>query len=817
MPSDIYTQDMYLKWRSYWKERKTFAFDEKDTKKRLYVIDTPPPFTNGDLHIGQVFWVSYIDAIARYKKLQGFNVLYPQGWDTHGFPTELAVEKQYGRNISRDEFYKKCLELSTSNIKAMRDKMLQLGSTFDDRYEYTTTSKDYIAKVQYSVLLMHEKGMVYIGSHPVEWCTKCSSGISREEAEEKEEDSYLYYVNFKISGTTKKTDSMVIATTRPELMHACVAVAVNPQDERYKGLVGKKVELPIFKNKVEVIADGVVDKDYGTGAEMICTFGDKRDILLYYKHNLKLVESMDGNGNLLNAGPFTGQNVNNVREKVIEALDEEGVLKKKEQIKHIIKVHDRDMSALEFLSSKQWFIKVKEHADRIKGTAKEIKWVPESAVQRIDDWANFIEWDWNVSRNRIFGTPVPFWRCSKCDFIIGPSKEDLPVDTSKTKPPIEKCPKCGGKVVGTDETLDVWMDSSITPLVIAGWPDNKELLDRAFPASVRIQGSDIVRTWAFYTIFRTPAVAGDKPFESIIVHNMILGADGREMHKRFGNGIALEELTPKYPIDAIRLWVALSGAIGKDKMFSYMELDYAKSFLTKLYNTAKFVDAAMSKGKLPKEEPHKYLNVFDVWILNRLNQVVKEVTEGYDGLMLYSALSKAINFYWHEFADYYIENVKHRVYSDDRKMAHSKEAALFTLKYVLEASLKMFAPVVPFMCEEINQMFNKASVFDGAFPQYKERESPTDYIMNGLVFSSAVVQVDPESVGVVLNDIISQVRKAKAEKRLALNHEIISININVPEEYYSAVVASQDELKLILKAHGVKVSKDKELSASIEA
>ena len=817
MPSDIYKPGVYAKWQTYWKVHKTFCFDEKDSKLPVYSIDTPPPFTNGDLHMGQVFWVCYIDAIARYKKLKGFNVLYTAGWDTHGFPTEIAVEKKYGTGLPREEFYARCIEFSTANIKAMREKMLSLGSAFDERFEYTTTSKEYMAKVQYSMLLMHEKGMLYIGSHPVEWCVKCGSGISREESEEREEDTNLNYVDFKVQGAKGAAKTLTIATTRPELMHACVAVAVSPDDKRHRKLVGGKAEVPIFGTTVEIIADEAVDKDFGTGAEMVCTFGDKRDVLLYYKHELPLVESMDRRGRLLNAGELTGEHVSKARPKVLELLRKTKALRKSEKMRHAIKVHDRDSSPLELLSSKQWFIKTKEHADEIKRAAREINWIPESARQRLEDWANFIEWDWNVSRDRVFGTQIPFWRCQSCDHIVAPKKQDLPIDTMKAKPPVERCPKCGGRVVGTEETLDVWVDSSITPLVISGWPDNRKLFERAFPASVRIQGTDIVRTWAFYTIFRTPFIAANKPFESIIVHNMILGKDGREMHKRYGNGVSLDELVPKYPIDAIRLWVALSGAIGKDKAFSYAELDYAKSFLTKLYNTASFVKAAVGSGSLPKEEPHKHLNVFDIWILNRLNAVVKEVAEGYDGMALHRALNSAINFYWHEFADYYIENVKHRVYSKDKKMKGSRDAALFTLKHVVDTSLKMFAPAAPFICEEINSMFNSGSVFDSGFPEYKEREPGSGYIINGLVFASDVVDADPESVGALLNSIIGAVRKEKAGSRLALNKEITSININVPEEYYSAVVSSSEELKQILKAREVTVKKSKEFSVSIKA
>ncbi len=806
---------MYKKWQSYWKDHKLFEFDE-DSDRPSYVIDTPPPFTNGDLHMGQVFWICYIDAVAKYRRMRGFNVLHPSGWDAHGFPTEMAVEKKFGKSVKREEFYQRCVELSAENIKKMREAMSQLGVSFDEKREYVTSSKEYMSKVQQSMLTMHEKGMLYIGTHPVEWCVKCGTGISREETEEREEDTYLNYVEFGLT-TGQAGESITIATTRPELLHACVAIAVNPNDKRYKKFIGSRATVPIFNNSVEIIGSEVVDKEYGTGAEMVCTFGDKRDILLFYRHGLKMIEAIDREGRLLNAGDFTGRKISEARAAILGALEKGKFLKKKEKIRHAIKVHDRDSTPVEFLSSKQWFIKIKEYADRIKRTSREIKWFPESAAQRLEDWADFIEWDWNVSRNRIFGTPIPFWHCQQCDYIVAPSAKDLPVDTYSAKPPVEKCPKCSGRIVGTEETLDVWVDSSITPLFISGWPNNKKLFRKAFPAAVRIQGTDIVRTWAFYTIFRVPAIAGDKPFENILVNNMILGSDGKEMHKSLGNGVSLEDLTSKYSIDAIRLWAALSGLIGKDKVFSHMDFEYAESFLTKLYNTARFMREAEKGTRVQKKEPHEHLGVFDIWILNRLNSVIGEVTKDYDSFALHEAARKVINFYWHEFADYYIENVKHRVYSKEPDREGSRVAALFTIKHVIDRSIMMLAPIIPFMCEEISEMLGYGSVFERGFPEYKERAERRSYVINGVIFASDLVEIDPESVGALLNNIISEVRKEKARSRLALNKTITSININVPEEYYSAVLSSTGELKQILKSKEIEVEKGKQFSVSIKA
>lgn len=810
------------KWRRHWADERLFLFDRREQKKTLFVIDTPPPNTTGGLHMGHVFWTCYIDAIAKYNTMKGYNVLYPVGWDEHGFPTEIEVEKKYGRKLGREEFYKRCVEVSEANKNDMKGWMLKLGATFDQSLEYRTTDREYARKVQLSLLMMYEKGMLYRGDHPIEWCIRCGSGISREQAEEKEQETNLNYVDFKIAGeegkgkgSRAKAKAITIATTRPELMHAAVALAVNPKDRRYSKLIGRPVEIPIFGIQVEIIGDEAVDMEYGTGAEMICTFGDKRDVNLYYKHKLRYVQAMDSKGVLVNAQQFNGLHVSKAREAVLAALKKEGALKKQEKIKNVVKVHDRDSTPVELISTTQWFLKIKESAGQIKQTASAVKWVPEFTRQRLEDWANFIEWDWAITRNRVFGTPMPFWYCEKCNYTLPPKAEDLPFDSIQKRPYRETCPKCGGVIVGTRETLDGWVDTSITSMVIAGWPDDKKLFNRAFPSTMRIQGTDIIRTWAFYTIFRTMALTGNKPWENILAHGMILGMDGREMHKSWGNGVYPEELIKKYPIDAIRLWVALSGGIGKDKPFSYAEVDYAKGFLIKLQNTAKFVKLALEEGKPPKEEPHKHLNVFDLWILDRLNKVVREVDEAYEGFLLHEAMSKAISFYWHEFADYYIEDVKHRVYSKEKRDENSKNAALFTLKYVLDTSLRLFAPVIPFAAEEANAQFNKKSIFTEKMPEYVETGAEQEYVMNGLIQRS-VIDIDAGNAGALLNNIIAEVRKEKAKNRIALNHEITSININVPEEYYKAVIDSQGELKNILKAKEITAIKEKEFSVSIK-
>ncbi len=808
----MYDPKAEYKWNDYWREHGMFAFNRDDEAKPLFVIDPPPPFTTGDLHMGQAYWVIYIDSIARYKRMKGFNVLYPVGWDTQGYPIEVMVEKKYGKGLPRADFYKRCTEMAEANISSMKAQMLMFGASFDPSLEYITMSEQYRRKVQLSMLEMYEKGFVYRAEHPVEWCPYCVSSISREEAEDKEEQTQLNYVNFALKDSG---ETIEIATTRPELLHACVAVAVNPSDDRYKALIGKKVEVPIYGREVKIIGDESVEKDFGTGAEMVCTFGDKQDILLYYKHKLQLINSLTEDGRLRNAGKYDGLTIKEAKKTVTERLKEMGVLKKQESLVHTIKVHDRCGTRSEFISAMQWFIKTKEHSERIKEQARQVSWIPEHAAQKLYDWSNFIEWDWNISRNRVFGTPIPFWYCEDCGAIIAPERSALPVDPALAKAPADKCPKCGSaKLKGETDTLDCWVDSSITPMVVAGWPDDMELYKRAYPTSMRIQGTDIIRTWAFYTIFRTWALTGNKPFETMLTHGMILDPVGKEMHKSWGNGISPNELAEKYSIDSVRLWTALSGGPGKDKPFSFEEIEHAKSFIVKLYNSALFVKNAMGDVKVPAEEPHTHFNIFDLWVLNRLNSVAGEATKAYDRLDLYGAMTAVTNFYWHEFCDHYIEAVKHRIYAEGND--GSKKAALFTLMHVLSSSLRMLAPVIPHAAEEINSMFSQESVFLEPFPAYAEKPNPADYIINGLVFKSSVVEMDYEDAGAIANDIVDDVRKAKASRKIALNKPITLININVPDAYYNTVLSAAKDIKEICKAGDVKIERSKDYSVSIQ-
>ncbi|NPA22609.1 MAG: valine--tRNA ligase [Candidatus Micrarchaeota archaeon] len=668
-------EDIERKWQERWANEKR----EYDTSKDLWIIDTPPPFTSGTLHMGHVLSYSYIDFVARYKMLKGYQVVYPQGWDAQGFPTEVKVEKKYGR-LPREEFRKKCVEWSYEMIKRMREQMKRMGFYIDWNFQYITMEPEYHKKVQDSIIKMWEKGEIYREKHPVMWCPHCRSAIAKAELEDKEEDSQIMDLVFKADNK-----ELLITTTRPELLHACVAVMVHPEDERYKDLVGKEAETP-FGKKVPIIADKDVDKEFGTGVVMVCTYGDKQDVVWQKRYNLPIIESIDKAGRLVNAGEFSGLKVEEARKKIIEYLKQKGLLKNLKPHKKVVKVHDRCKHKVEFLLSMEWFASIKKHKEELKKVAQEIKWIPEFGIHHYYDWLDNLDWDWIISRDRIFGTPIPFYVC-ECGHIE-PAKE-LPFYPEKAPP--MKCPKCGRDMKPEEKVLDVWVDSSITPLVVSKYWDDPKFFEKGFPTWLRPQGVEIIRTWALYTIYRVWVLTGKKPWKEILLNGNVLAPDGKKMSKSLGNVISPEELLKQYPADALRQWAAMSGAMAKDRPFSYEDIKFAKSFLIKYWNASKFV---LSKVKPIQGEPK--LRTVDRWILAELSKLKKEVEEALENYDFRDAVTKMQDFYWHKFCDYYLEYVKWRFIK-----GKDEEGAIYALRKVQEVFAPMFSVFAPHLTNEV--------------------------------------------------------------------------------------------------------------------
>ena len=740
------------KWQKWWEENRTYEYDETDSSRPIYSIDTPPPFTSGDLHMGHVLSYAYFDFVARYKRMRGFNVYYPQGWDCQGFPTEVKVEQKFGR-LPRDEFRKRCVEWTGECIDRMRAQMKSVGFSADWRYEYKTMDPEYHKRVQYSLLKMHEKGLIYRSEHPVFWCTSCCSALAKTDTDDVQRDTELHYVNFTLDGNL-----LQIATSRPELMHACVAVLYNPKDERYSALGAKMVTTALGK-EVPFLPDADVDKEFGSGVVMVCTFGDKQDIVWMHRHKLPLVKAMNDVGKLVNAGEFDGLKVAEAKKKILEKFVSEGKLVKSEKLSQVVKVHDRCKKPIELLLSMQWFAKITEKSDEIIANAQKIKWVPEFGIQYLIDWAKFVEWDWVISRQRVFGTPLPFWIDRKTGKSYPAHESELPFDPIAHP---KKIGKDGEELEAEVSTCDCWVDSSISPLAIAKWPENPEFFARVYPASLRPQGVEIVRTWAFYTIYRCSELTGKPPFREILLNGNVLAPDGKKMSKSLGNIIAPDKLITDYSADAVRQWAALSGAMAKDRPFSYQDMQYSKSFLTKMLNATKLVEKSCADfdGKTPDRA---HLRITDRWILSRLQTMKKEVAADFEGFQFHHATKLVQDFFWHEFCDFYLEYTKHRLYTPEVYGQESKRAAQWVLKTVLLECAQILAPVTAHMSEEIWQSFMPGkSVHRSAWPANDD----------------TLLSDDAEKKCAFLNKVAGLARQHKAERKLPLNAEIASADIS---------------------------------------
>ena len=742
-------------WRRQWDVWNVNAFDKMDQLKPTYSIDTPPPYPSGEFHMGNALNWCYIDFVARYKRMRGFNVHFPQGWDCHGLPTEVRAETIYKvnkRSLPIEKFKELCIKLTEEYISKMKSSMKRIGYSIDWSLEYKTMDPKYYKLTQLSFILLYQMGRLYRGEHPVNWCPRCETAIAEAEVEYKTKEGFLNYIIFK----TTDGDRLPIATTRPELLPACVAVAVHPNDGRYRGLPGKMVGVPLYKRNVPVISDPEVDPDFGTGVVMICTFGDKTDVKWQKRHNLPVINVISEDGHMTEkAGKYQGLTIEEAREAVLKDLEEKGLIEKKEKLIQNIGTCWRCHTPIEILTRMQWFMKTREMTDEVLEWAEKVRWIPDHAKRRLIDWAISLDWDWVISRQRIFATPIPVWYCKSCGEIIVAEESWLPVDPRFERPRITRCPRCGSKdFKGEEDVMDTWMDSSITCAVHAGWPDDPEGFKRLFPADLQPNGLDIIRTWDYYLMVKHLALFGKAPYKTVLVNGMVRGADGRMMHKSHGNYVEAGEVLDRYGADALRQWAAAGGATGNDIPFKWSDLEYGKKFLTKLWNASRFIllhlkDYNGGRGKL---------EVIDRWILSKLEKLTRQVTEAYESYQFNVALESLRGFTWHVLCDQYLEAVKHRLYFESDR--ESRRAAQYALRRTLTAILKMLAPICPYITETLYQLLKR------------EGDPISIHLTNWPAPKEELIDEKFEAEGDAMIEVISTLRRRKAERRIPLREEL---------------------------------------------
>jgi valyl-tRNA synthetase len=742
------------KWQRIWLEEKAYSFKPNDARP-VYSIDTPPPFTSGTLHMGHVYNHVWIDIVARYKRMRGYNVYLPQGFDCHGLPTELQVER--GLKIPKENrslFISECIKWTESAIKRMKTQFSSLGYSTDWDYSYRTMDGDYKRMVQKTLLDFYERKMLYREKHPVLWCPNCCTALAKAEVGYVEKEGKLYHIDLECHG-----HKLTIATTRPEMMPACIAVFVHPDDSRYVNFVGRKARLPLFKREVPVIADSAVDMSFGTGVVYLCTFGDEQDIKWQKQYSLPVFEAIDKNGRMTpEAGKYAGLTAEEAREKIVYDMEQLGIVRKVERLVHNVLSHTERGSCrvpIELLPTEQWFIRVKEHLQEIIDAAKSMKWHPEYMQQRLVDWTESMDWDWIISRQRVFGTPIPFWVCA-CGYVIPAKESELPIDPRETS---RKCPECGGQARGEKDVCDCWVDSSVTPLKISRWSVDEKFFSKTYPASLRPQGYEIIRTWTFYTIFRDLMLTGKPCFKDLMINGMVAGPDGRKMSKSLKNIIEPEEPLGKYSADALRQWAAC-GSLGADYPFSWEECEHSQRFLTKMWNVSRFIEGHLADYDGSVGE----MRMVDKWILSKLNRIVEQSASSLDGYVFNIPLDQLRAFVWHDLADDYLEMVKHRLYKPEIYGVESRRAAQYTLRRIMHVLLRLMSPFMPHISEEVWANVIKEG-YASASEWPKADIKPADE--------------RAEAAGLLVRRIISDVRKHKSERGLSLGAELARVEIRL--------------------------------------
>jgi len=757
--------EMEERWQRRWEEMGIYRFDWNDHSRPVFTIDTPPPYPSGDFHMGNALNHTYFDILARYKRMRGHNVLFPQGFDCHGLPTEVETEEHYNikkTDVPPQEFIKLCNQFVDKYINIMRTAIRRLGCSIDWTTEYQTRNPDYWRKTQLSFIRLHKKGDIYQGTHPINWCPRCETAIADAEVEYTTKQGTLHTIEFQL----EDGQHLPIATTRPELLSSCVTVAVHPDDQRYQQHIGKTIKVPTTNKTVKIITDELVDPKFGTGIVMICTYGDKADVKAVKSRQLQAIMSIDEMGKMTDkAGKYANLTIFEAKQVILTDLKEQGLLEKSEPHPQEVGTCWRCHTPIEILERKQWFMKTLKFTPKIEETANQVTWYPPYMKTRLTDWARSLDWDWVISRQRIFATPIPIWHCKKCQETILAEEDWLPIDPRKDSPKLEKCPKCGSKTFMPEtDVLDTWFDSSITCAVHAGWPDKPDWKKR-FPADVHPSGTDIIRTWAYYLMVRHLALFNQTPYKSCLINGMVLGTDGRMMHKSLGNYVATPEVFNKYGADAARQWAATGGTTGSDIPFRWPDVEYAWRFQIKLWNAARFTSLALKDYTPTEEEPD--LQLLDRWLLSKLERATVLATAALEQCQFNTATEEIRNFTWHQLCDQYLEAIKHRLYNPETYGEAKRKAAQYTLYTALYRTLQLLAPIAPHTTEEIHQHLYAT---DKQHPSIHTTPWPTP--------DEATIDEEAEKYGDLAIAVIAEIRREKAEKNLPLNTPIKQLTIH---------------------------------------
>ncbi|WP_455795394.1 valine--tRNA ligase [Clostridium butyricum] len=797
-----------------WEEKKYFT-PEVDKSKKPFTIVMPPPNITGQLHLGHAFDDTLQDILIRFKRMQGYCTLWLPGEDHASIATEVKVanmlsEQGYDKKeMGREAFLEKVWEWSDKYRATIRNQVKKLGVSADFTREAFTMDENLSAAVKHVFVKLYNEGLIYQGNRITNWCTHCQTALSDAEIEYEEQAGHFWHINYPLADGSGYLE---IATTRPETLLGDSGVAVNPNDERYKHLIGKTVILPLVNREIPIVGDDYVDLEFGTGAVKMTPAHDPNDFEVGKRHNLEIIRVMDDKG-IINekGGKYKGLDRYEARKAIVKDLEEAGLLVKIKDHAHNVGTHDRCGTTVEPIISKQWYVKMDQLAKPAVEVVKngETKFVPERFDKTYFNWMENIQ-DWCISRQLWWGHRIPVYYCQDCGEMM--VLEDAP----------SKCTKCGSTNVEQDnDVLDTWFSSALWPFSTLGWPNKTEDLDYFYPNSVLVTGHDIIFFWVARMIFSGLHCMGETPFHTVLIHGLIRDSQGRKMSKSLGNGVDPLEVIDQYGADALRFMIATGNAPGNDMRYYPERVESSRNFANKIWNASRFVMMNLDKEIMNKYKDCKEYSLADKWILSEMNTLVKEVTENMEKYELGIAMSKVYDFMWTEFCDWYIELIKPVFYGEDEK---AKGVAYNVLNTVLVTGLKLLHPAMPFITEEIyTHLTEEETIVNVAWPEFdealvnKEAEDNMAYVIEaikGLRNVRAEMNVPPSRKAKVIAYIAEDAKEAFTNgaaymEKLASASEVefITDKSSVPANAVSLVVKGGELFMPLLDL----VDKEKEL------
>jgi valyl-tRNA synthetase len=778
------------KWQSKWLNDQLYKWDENEKRENSFVIDTPPPTVSGILHMGHIFSYTQTDFVARYQRMKGKNVFYPMGFDDNGLPTERLVEKLKnirGVNMDRNEFASTCKQVVKDAEEDFRSLFKSIALSVDWSKEYQTISDESRKISQMSFIDLYNKKRVYRKQEPVLWDIVDRTALAQADIEDKNIKGLMYDILF----FTKDFKSLKIATTRPEMIPACVAIFCHPEDKRYSNIIGQTVLTPIFQQEVKIIADNKVDMEKGTGLVMCCTFGDTTDVEWWKTHDLNTKMIINENGRMRNFEQlendkiltsehaqiykkiFDGNTIKQARENIVTTLKEMQLITAEQELERPVKCGERSGAPVEILITDQWFIKILDQKQELLKKANECNWHPSFMVKRMEAWIEGLNWDWCISRQRFFGVPFPVWYSKKKGEegkLLIADVDSLPVD------PIKDLPKgySRDEVIADTDVMDTWATSSVSPQLNSKAINKDCSIDygrhqKLFPADLRPQAHEIIRTWAFYTLVKAHFHENSIPWNNLMISGWVLAADKSKMSKSKGNVVTPVDLIKEKSADVIRYW-ASNSKLGMDIAYSEEIFKVGHKLVTKIWNASKFSCIHINKLKtIPKtikeEVDNKVIfEAMDLWIITRLKNVINKATRKFEEFEYCDARNTVEEFFWKDFCDNYLEFVKVRAYDENETNSKGQLSAITTIYFCLKYIMKLFAPFLPHITEEL---YNNIFSHEGSIHNKHQWPDINDFSSENYF----------EQEGLAAINILDCIRLIKSEKQLSIKSPISLIKI----------------------------------------